>query len=252
MRALEGFAVALALASLVACDEKKETPAPSTAAPVVSAAPPSSEAARPSSDRPIVILVDAEGTQIGGDRATGPEGPRKMRELVAKLEVKGKMPTVLASRTAKATDVQAVVAALAAQGVTEVAIRTPDRSKKDSTRAIVPDTKAGKLADCTVAAVVQKDRTTASWPIRGGVATKYAKGMAGPDLSMTLEGLRKQVAACTSTAMVLAGDEGVEWGLVFDISDRVVTADPPLKIASWVLAREPLVAGRIVRIGEEK
>ena len=243
------LAIVLAAVTLVGCEDKKESaaPVPKPSAPSVTAEP-----AKPPVDRPIVVMIDAEGTQVGGDRASGPEGPRKMRELVARLELKGKTPTVVASRTAKAVDVMGAVAALAAAGATEVTLRTPDRSKKDATRAMVPDTKAGKLADCTVAAIVQKDRTTASWPIRGGVATKYAKGMAGPDLSMTLEGLRRQVGGCSSSAMVLAGDEGVEWGLVFDISDRVVAADPPLKIGTWVLAREPLVAGRAVKVGDEK
>ena len=242
-----GVALVVAAATIVGCDEKKALVAP--AAPAASKAP---EPAKPPPERPIEVTVDAEGTLVGGERAAGAEGARKMRELVARLDLKGKTPMVTALRGAKAGDVTALVAALAAGGASEVAIRTQDRSKRDTIRKMTPDTKAGKLAECTVAVTVQKDRTTASWPIRGGVATRYAKGMAGPDLSMTLEGVKKQVAACTSTAMVLSGDDGVDWGLVFDVSDRVLAEDPPLKITTWVLAREALVAGHAVPTGDGK
>lgn len=237
------LALLAVVAALAACDEKKDSSSP--AAPA-SAPPKETPKAAPPTDRPIDITVDAEGFLVAGDRAAGAEGQRKMRELVAKLELKGKPPTVIALRSAKAGDVAALFGALAGVGATDVTVRTQDRSKKDVTRTMIADSKAGKLQDCTVALMVQKDRTTASWPIRGGMATRYAKGMAGPDLSMTLEGVKKQVAACTSSAMVLSGDDSVEWGLVFDLSQMATTADPPLKITTFVVAHEALTAGRKV------
>jgi hypothetical protein len=247
-RPLYGRPLALVaiVAALAACDEKKDT---TSAAPGAASSAPVKEAPEaPAVDRAVEITVDGEGFLVAGDRASGGERLAKMRELVGKVDLKGKPPVVVALRSAKAGDVAALFGALAGVGATEVSVRTQDRSKKDVSRAMVPDTKAGKLADCTVALMVQKDRTTASWPIRGGMATRYAKGMAGPDLSMTLEGVKKQVAACTSTAMVISGDDGVEWGLVFDLSQMATTADPPLKVSSFVVAHEALTAGRKVTL----
>lgn len=260
MRMLRGWSLLPLLATLAiapGCDDKKNapteaTPSPGGATAAPSAAPKRAETAAPASDKLPSIVVDSPGVSIAGDTATAttPEGAKKVRDLVAKLKVEGKSVPVVALRGARTPDVAVTVDALGAGGATEVVLRTQDRSRKDATLKVTPEKKAGKLADCTVVAMVLKDRTTASWTLKGGVALKYSKGMAGPDLSMTFDGVTKQVNACASTAFAFSGDDSVEWGLTFDLVTKIATAEPPLKPTTWVLLREAPVAGRPVKVGD--
>ena len=255
LRAL-GLVLLLAALRLAACDDKKEEPKAAspteTSAARPSAAATPAEGPRPTPDRIPDISVDTAGVNLGGDRVvmTAPDSPKKLRDAVARVSLSGKAVTVVALRTARTPDVAALVAALGEAGVIEVSLRTQDRTKKDATLKVVPERKLGKLEGCTVIAMVQKDRTTASWPVRGATATRYPRGMAGPDLSSTVDGVRKQLTGCASTVLVISGDDTVEWGLTFDLADRLQTADPPLKIATWALAREAPVAGRAVKGGD--
>lgn len=244
---------ALACLALCAagCDSpKKEAPAaPASTAPAATSAPPADP--KPPADRLPSLVVDTPGVNVGGDlhHAQNPEAAKKLRDAVAKLPVSGKSVPVVALRTAKTGDVTALLAALFASGATDVPVRTQNRDRRDATFPVTPAKRAGKLPDCTVTAMMLKDRTAASWTIKGGVALKYPKGMAGPDLSMTYEGVSKQVKACAaSTAFVVSGDESVEWGLTFDLYDKVKTTEPALPIATWIVPTETPVAGRAVKL----
>ena len=236
----------------VGCDspKKEEAPAavPSAAPAAVSTA---TEVKPPPTDKLPNLVVDTPGVNVGGDlhHAQNPEAQKKLREAVGKLPVSGKSVPVVALRTAKTGDVTALLAALFASGAADVVVRTQNRDRRDTAFPITPAKRAGKLPDCTVVAMMLKDRTAASWSIKGGVALKYPKGMAGPDLSMTYEGVSKQVKACAaSTAFVVSGDESVEWGLTFDLYDKVKTTEPALPITTWVVPAETPVAGRAVKL----
>ncbi len=243
---------ALACLALVAvgCDSPKReaSAAPASAPAVTTSAPAPSKPVEPSLPN---LVVDAPGVTIGGDphHARNPEATKKLRDAVAKLPVSGKSVPVVALRAAKTGDVTALLAALFAAGATDVPVRTQNRDRRDVTFPVTPARRAGKLADCTVVATMLKDRTAASWTIKGGVALKYPKGMAGPDLTMTYDGVSKQVKACpSSSAFVVSGDESVEWGLTFDLFDKVKTTEPALPITTWIVPAETPVAGRAVKL----
>lgn len=199
------------------------------------------------------VLVDDGGAYIGGERIDfkSPDAAKKLGEVMTKhAAMMATTPmTVVAMRNAKTPDVVKTVTAISGKAES-VSIRTQNRDKKDATIKVVTDDKAGKLPDCTLAAMVLKDRATASWHIRGGVAKKYNKGMAGPDMSQTAEGMAQQWKTCPAgTALVLSGDDTTEWGLVFDIS-QMADPRPPSPTNTYVIPRTTPIAGRAVKIGD--
>jgi hypothetical protein len=230
------------------CDDKKETPAARPAAASASAQPEAPPP--PPADKIPDISVDNQGLYMGGERVvlSAPDGPRRLKETVGKYKLDGKSVVIVALRVARTPEVSAVVKALADAGVADLTLRTQDRAKHDTNLKILPEKKLGKLPECTVVTMMLKDRTTASWSIRGGTAIKYPKGMAGPDMSQTLEGVTKQVNACPSTTLLFAGDDTIEWGLTFDLATKVSMAEPPLKIVSYGLLTTAPVAGRPVKV----
>ena len=128
----------------------------------------------------------------------------------------------------------------------QIDVKTPGRSGSELTLKVLPDKSPNGAPDCAVAAMIKKDSTSAVWRVKGGTATKFLRGMAGPDLSMTLDGIRDQSKACPSPIWYLSGEDGVIWGLVFDLGQMVATADPPAKAGQIGLLREAPVAGRAV------
>lgn len=196
------------------------------------------------------ISVDNQGLYMGGERANlaAPDGSKKLEEIASKYKLSGKTAAVTAMRNARTPHVATVLHTLAQHGVAEFVLHTQDRARKDATIKLVPEQKLGKIPNCSVVTMMLKDRTTASWLLRGGVATKYPRGMAGPDMSLTLEGTRKQVDRCASTTLLFSGDDSVEWGLTFDLALNISTAQPPLKITSFTLLHEAPIAGRPVKL----
>jgi biopolymer transport protein ExbD len=241
---------AMGISALGGCDDKKETP---TARPPVASVSVTPEAPpAPPADKIPDVSVDNQGLYMGGERVvlSAPDGPRRLKETVGKYKLDGKSVIVVALRVAKTPEVATVVKALADAGVADLTLRTQDRAKHDTNLKIVPEKKLGKLPECTVVTMMLKDRTTASWSIRGGTAIKYPKGMAGPDMSQTLEGVTKQVNSCSSTTLLFSGDDAIEWGLTFDLATKISMAEPPLKIVSYGLLSSAPVAGRPVKVTE--
>ena len=250
-KGLEGlFLLAVMGASAVmgGCEDKKETPAPKPLAASASAQPEAPPVPPP--DKVPDVSVDNQGLYMGGERVvlSAPDGPKRLKETVGKYKLEGKSVTIVALRVARTPEVASVAKALSDAGVADLTVRTQDRARHDTNLKIIPEKKFGKLPECTVVTMMLKDRTTASWSIRGGIATKYPKGMAGPDMSKTLEGITGQVNSCASTTLLFSGDDSVEWGLTFDLATKVSMAEPPLKIVSYGLLSAAPIAGRPVKV----
>lgn len=254
-----GLSALMALCLLAAtqgCDDKKPEPG---AAGGGAQKPPAEEPKKepeppkPPPDKIPDMTVDGQGVYMGGERANlqqlKEEGPKKLKQIVSKFQLSGKSVTVVAMRNGRTPDVALLVSMLGEAGVNDVTLKTLDRDKKESTIKVVPEQKAGKLDGCTVAVMMTKDKQTSSWPIRGAMATKYPRGMAGPDMTQTLEGVGKAVKSCSSTALVFSGDDTIDWGLTFDVGLMVANAQPPLKITTFVLPKEAPVPGRAVKLG---
>lgn len=245
------IALALALSahvlSLAACDDKpkdgakeKDKGAPSATASAPSAAP-SAEAPEPSvttlSMDDAALTVNADKVPFEGPDAKG----RLALALGGKPKIAGETVTLVVMRAAKAPKVTLVAAALKDQKAKGLVLKAQTR---DGKMAEIPIT-FGASAPCVAVADIGKDVAIHVWTLGGTTAKRFAKGMAGPDLTLGSEGLRKQVAACDTKVAVLGADESVTFGLLFDLAlaAKDGPADPKLAGLTFGLA-EGLVAGR--------
>jgi hypothetical protein len=177
----------------------------------------------------------------------------KLKAIVAELPVKGKTVPVSATRTAKTQHVGALARALGEAGAAQIDVKTPDRTGAETTLKLLPEEISGaEIPDCTVVAMIKKDNTSAVWRAKGGTAAKFLKGLGGPDMSMTYDGMKDQMGSCASSHWLLAGEDNVLWGLVFDLGQIVAKANPPPKATNAVLVYEAPVAGRAVPIARTK
>jgi biopolymer transport protein ExbD len=248
--ALSILACALALA---ACDDPPKAGGTSGgAATPSSAAPTPTPAALPKPKTMPEIIVDSDGAYIGGGRVNLAEasGAEKLAKAVKELPIEGKAVTVQAEKKAKTSYVAAVVAALGEAGAPRVILKTEGRGDLPKEITVTPESRVSAPPGCSVTATVLKDLSTALWPVKGAIAKKQRKGLAGPDLSHTGEELTKQIAACDSTMAFFSSDDEISWELAFNLAGTVVKADEKKKIDTLVLLREEPVAGRPVTPGK--
>jgi biopolymer transport protein ExbD len=250
------FVCAIAAASLAACDDAPKSTGGSAAsakatAATSSAAPTPTDLPKPTSMPE--ILVDPEGPYIGGQRinladATGAD---KLTKIVKDLPINGKPVTLQVDKKAKVSAVAAVVAALGDAGAPKISIKTEGRNDLPKTLELTPEGHlSSSPAACSIVAAVLKDLSTAVWPLKGGLAKKQRKGLAGPDLSHTGEQLEKDLAACDSTTAFFSGDDGVGWESAFNLAGTVLVSDKKKRVDTLVLLQEEPVAGRAVTLAK--
>jgi hypothetical protein len=244
----------MTLATYVAgCDEKPA--ATNRSAEPVTATAPAPAPPKPPPDPLAGLVVDELGLYLQTHRVDlgAKDGESKLRSIVAELPVKQKAVPIEAARNAKTQHVGALARALGEAGAIEIDVKTPDRTGAVAKLRLLPEEVAGdKLPDCAVVGMIKKDSTSAVWRVKGGTAAKFLKGLAGPDMSMTYDGLKDQMGSCPSVHWLLAGEENVIWGLVFDLGQVVAKADPPPKATQTVFLYEAPVAGRAVQIARTK
>jgi hypothetical protein len=235
---------------LGACDKPVSTNP--TGEPPVTATPRASTPPKPP-DPLAGLTVDDLGLYLQTHRIDmgAKDAEDKLRATIASLPVKQKAVPISATRNAKTQHVGALARALGEAGAVEIDVKTPDRTGADSVLKLVPEESA-QVADCAVVAMIKKDNTSAVWRVKGGTATKFLKGLAGPDMSMTYDGMKDQMSSCASAHWLLAGEENVIWGLVFDLGQVVAKADPPPKATNAVFLYEAPVAGRAVQLAHTK
>ncbi len=205
------FAVCLAFG----CDDPKPGPgATSSAKP--SAAPtvaPVVEAPTTTSVSMDDNAVTVNGTRIAFD---GPDPRARIAtELVGKPKIAGENVPLVALRNARAARVAIAVAALKDAKASGVVVRT---QKRDNATGELPVGWADPPPACSAVAMIAKDVSISVWTVGGVVARRFAKGMAGPDLTLGSEAFRKGASTCDSPIAYVAGDEGIQWGLVFDLA----------------------------------
>ena len=201
------------------------------------------------------LTVDELGPFLQGHRVdmSAKDAVDKLAALVANLPVKQKVVPVSVTRNSKVQHVGALARALGGAGAIEIDVKTPGRSGAETALKLMPQGVApSSTPACAVVAMIKKDSTSTVWRLKGGTASKFSKGLAGPDLSMTYDGMKEQMTSCPATTWFLAGEDNVIWGLVFDLGQMVAKADPPPKATSAVLLYEAPVAGRAVSLATSK
>lgn len=249
-RPLHLLLCSMALVGLAACDDRpKPTGATATATTgVTTAAPPPTAPSKPTSMPE--LTVDSDGPYLAGQRVNlaDPAGPDKLAKIVKELPIDGKPVTLLVDKKAKVSAVAAVVAALGEGGAPKITLKTDGRNDLPKTLEVTPEARLTSPGGCSIVATVLKDLSTAVWPLKGGMAKKQRKGLAGPDLTRTGDELEKDLAACDSTTAFFSGDDGVGWESAFNLAGTVMVSDKKKKISTLVLLREDPVAGRAVTL----
>jgi hypothetical protein len=236
-----------ALLGALGCDDKpKPAPTPS-ATPTAEPAPTPVKPTLPPS-----IAVDTSGVLVAGTRVTL-DGAGATERLKSELEqhrsfLEQKEVRVSADRKVKPGHVGVVLAGLGAVGASRVLVRTSTRADFPAEVGFLPPDKAKAAPRCSLIGMVLADRSTAVWSLRGGVAGRRGKGMAGPDLTLTGETIRERAKTCKeSTVLFVAGAEGVEWGLVYDLAASSKTFSTAF-FAEAALVSAPPVPGHPVEL----
>lgn len=204
----------LAAAACAACDEPTKTTPPEAAATVAAA----TASAPPEPPRAPDIVVDAANVAVGNDRvATGePALADKIAVFASgRPMIAGNTVSFVAMRNAKPSHVAAVVAALRKSKATGAVVKSEAR---DGTTQKVPISFTTSVGDCTTVAWIAKDAAIDVWPAGGGTAKRIIKGLAGPDMTLGTEAMRKQWSGCGSPELVVGADDVMSWGLVFDLA----------------------------------
>jgi hypothetical protein len=244
------FVPLLALLGALGCEDAPK-PAPATTATGTAEPAPSPTPTKPT--LPPSIVVDTSGALVAGNRVTL-EGAGALARLKSELEqhrefLEKKEVRVAAERKVKPAYVDAMLAGLGAIGATRVLVRTSTRSDFPSEVGFLPPDAAKAAPRCSVIGMILADRSSAVWHLQGGVAGRRGKGMAGPDLTLTGETIRKHAKSCKeSSVLFVAGAEGVEWGLVYDLAASSKTLGSVF-FAEAALVSTPPVPGRPVELG---
>ena len=217
--ALAGL-VCLALAP--ACDEpRSQGSAPEAAPPTATVSTPP---AAPDPPRAPDIVIDGTNVSVGTNRlATGELGlaDKIAVFLTGRPMVEGNAVSFVAMRNAKPSQVAAVVTALRKAKAASAVVSTEAR---DGTTQKVPLAFTTGVADCTTVAWIAKDSAIDVWPVGGGTAQRIIKGLAGPDMTLGTEAMRKQWTGCGATELVVGSDDVMTWGLVFDLATAGIQA----------------------------
>jgi hypothetical protein len=252
-----GWALVLAAVGASSCDDDAAKRAGGTAgasttssATAASSAAASTREPEPPRDRAPIITVDDHGASVDGTTFT--TAPSQWRAEVAAMlstrpKIAGEAVVVTVTRDAKTPKVEAMVAALGEAKAKSVVVHTQTR---DQTTGELTLTRPKQAPECSAVAMIERDGAVAVWSKGGGVAQRYTRGMAGPDLSSSTEALRKRAGGCDSPVWFVAGADTVTWGLVFDLAMRARNGGEGgglLKPTETVLLTEAPVAGRPVK-----
>jgi hypothetical protein len=206
---------------LVACDKEAASAGPPEAAATV---PTSTAAAAPEPPRAPDIVVDASNVSVGTDRvATGELGltDKIAVFLTGRPMIEGMTVSFVAMRSAKPSHVGAVITALRKAKASGAVVKSDAR---DGSTQSVPLSFKTALADCTTVAWIAKDGSIDVWPAGGGKPRGVFKGLAGPDMTLGTEAMRKQWSSCSASEIVVGADDVLTWGLVFDLARAAMDA----------------------------
>lgn len=197
---------------LAACDDKetsKTTPSATTAT-ATSPPPP------PPPEKPPIVFVEEGGITVSGEKVdtTGDVKGKLAAILASKPKVAGETIEIQALRDVKYPRVAVTVAAIREAKAKAAVIKT---ALRDGALGELPVDLAAPAA-CSPVGMIAKDSAILVWPVAGGTATRYSHGMAGPDMTLGSDGMRKLGASCDSSTFVIAGDDSVKWGLVYDLA----------------------------------
>ena len=195
------------------------------------------------------LAVDDSAVFIAGERmdVAAPDLKGRVVAALAGKPVEGETIVLNAARDTKMPKVVSLFAALIARKVKGIEVHTPQRDRSAAEIVFVTNVKP---SDCTTVGFIAKDSAITTWPVSGATAERFTHGMAGPDLTRGAEGIRKRVLGCESPVFFVSADEGVTWGLAFDLARAVLHPEDgglPKPRSVSLLLKTP-VSGRKVEV----
>lgn len=241
----------LAGLSLIACGDSPAPDASSASAKPQVTSPPLKPTSSAKLDEMPSLTVDELGPYLNGQRPklSEPDGPAKLKAIVAGLPIKGKGVTLAILKKAKTSDVVAVVNELGSAGAPTVTIKVGD-TRKDlpSELVVTPRSQYTEMPPpCAIVGIITAKLETDIWSVQGGTAKKHVKGMAGPDLSNAGESLQKDLKKCDAKVAFFTADDSHEWAVTHLIGGAIKVNDTEKKIEKLVLLDEVPVPGRAVK-----
>ena len=196
--------------------------------------------------------MDRSGAMVAFERVSleSRDAPQKLRTELERHRrfLEGQEVKMPAERRVKPAWVSMMLEALGDVGVVRALVRTDTRAEYPGEVGFVPLSKAKSAPACSVVMMILEDRGTAVWKLGGGAAGKRGKGMAGLDLTLTAETIERYAKGCGEGSLgFVAGAEGVDWGLVFDLAASTRRL-PKAYFASLAVLPEPPVPGRAVAL----
>jgi hypothetical protein len=170
------------------------------------------------------IVIDASNVSVGSNRvATGEPGlaDKLAVFLTGQPMIAGNAASLVAMRNARPSQVAAVLSALRKAKAASAIVATEAR---DGTTQKVPMAFPGGVAGCVTVAWIARSGAIDVWPAGGGTARRVIKGLAGPDMTLGTEAMRKQWSHCGASELVVGADDVMPWGLVFDLATAGVQA----------------------------
>lgn len=210
---------------------------------VAHASPPATTApAPPEPPSAPEIIVDNANVSVGSDRvpASDPGLADKVAVFVTgRPAIAGASVDIVAMRNCKPSAVVAVVAALRRAKASGVNVKTEARDGTTQKLSLAFPT---GVPDCATVAWIAKDGAIDVWPAGGGTAKRVVKGMAGPDMTIGTEAVRRQTNACSVSPLIVGAEERFPWGLVFDLAN--ISMQLPGTRSSGVVLVTNAVPGR--------
>jgi hypothetical protein len=245
------LAVLLTLLGSAACNDTP--PPPKTVVPSPSDTkkpPPIKEVPKP--EGAPELRINAAGPKVGWTTVLieKKDGQARLRKALAehKKHFEDDSPTLLVDRKAKLPWVIAMFQELDYIGASSVTVVTDTRKEFDGRLRFTFQSKVRNPPRCALVLMVLKDRSTAVWKLSGGTAMRRAKGFAGPDLTTTAETIERLANACSDSKLTfLSAQEGVEWGLVYDLAASAQKIEDVTLNTAILLESEP-TPGRPVKL----
>jgi hypothetical protein len=229
-------------------DAAKNGPVPTA---LVTALPSADKASAISAPTTTQLAITTEGVVVNG-KAVAFAGDafvvRLQAELSGKPNVEGQGVPVSAPRSVKFTRINEIGAALVAAKANGLTLTIPGRDGKLQTLRFALGGDATKVPACAAVGSIGKDIAITTWPLGGGGGKRFSKGMAGPDLTVGSESLRKAAIGCPGAGIYLSAEESITAGLVIDLAlaVREPAAGASLNVDNFGLLREPVLPGRKV------
>ncbi len=251
-RSIAAGVVMSLLCCVTACDEDKKP-----AAPVEKpAATPSATATKEAPRRMPEVSVHPKGVSVGLDELmfSVPSFDSGLARMLKKYPVDKPDQVILnMGRKVKTPMATKIFYALVDAGAKKIEVRTKPRGTFPGKLVITSEKEvASGLPPCTYVGMILESLGATFWKKQGGLAKKYTKGMAGPDLSAMHVVMHKEAQTCNSKVFLFSAEPEVDWGHAFDIATSVKAADPAYEsIDQYVLLREDPVPGKPVDVGEE-